>query len=155
MLRTGRFLAGGLARLWALPTTALGAVLAAVAVATGGRAALVDGVLEVHGGWIRRALARLPLGGGVAAVTLGHVVLGLDPRTLAATRAHERVHVAQCERWGPLFLPAYAAASLWALLRGRHPYRDNVFEREALALERYHPARARPGLTRDGRSAPT
>ena len=32
-----------------------------------------------------------------------------------------------------LFLPAYAASSLWAWLRGRDPYRGNAFEREAFA----------------------
>jgi hypothetical protein len=123
-----------LAVLWALPTTLVGALLLAIAVLTGGRAARAGSVIEAHGGWLRRALRRLPIarGGGVA-VTLGHVVLGTDAETLRITRAHERVHVAQCERWGPFFLPAYALASLWALLSGRDPYRDNRFERQAFA----------------------
>jgi len=121
--------------LWALPTTLVGSLLLGIAVATGGRASLVDGVFEAHGGWVRWALEHLPLGrGGAAAATLGHVVLGTSAAALAATRAHERAHVAQCERWGPLFLPAYAAASLWAWLRGADPYRDNRFEREAFAV---------------------
>ncbi|HKQ56949.1 MAG TPA: hypothetical protein VJY35_03690 [Candidatus Eisenbacteria bacterium] len=125
-----------IARLWALPTTALGALLLGVAVVTGGRAALVHGVLEAHGGWVRPVLENLPVGGGgVIALTLGHVVLGTDAATLERSRTHERVHVAQCERWGPFFLPAYALASLGALLRGRDPYRDNPFEREAFAAE--------------------
>jgi hypothetical protein len=64
-------------------------------------------------------------------MTLGHVVLGQDLFLLDATRAHERVHVRQAERWGPLFLPAYVIASVAALLRGGNPYRDNAFEREA------------------------
>ncbi len=64
-------------------------------------------------------------------MTLGHVVLGLNPSTLEATRAHERVHVRQCERWGPFFLPAYGLASLLAAVRGGDAYRDNRFEREA------------------------
>jgi hypothetical protein len=55
---------------------------------------------------------------------------------LDETRAHERVHVAQCERWGPLFVPAYLAAGAWAWARGRHPYFDNPFEREAFAAAR-------------------
>ena len=37
----------------------------------------------------------------------------------------------QCERWGPLFLPAYLLASLAVYLRGGRAYRDNPFEREA------------------------
>ena len=123
------------ALIWAVPTTLVGLLLLGLAVMTGGRASLVDGVLEAHGGWLRWALTRLPVGrGGAAAVTLGHVVLGIDPAALALTRAHERVHVAQCQRWGPFFLPAYAMASLWALLRGGDAYRDNRFEREAFAL---------------------
>ena len=51
-------------------------------------------------------------------MTLGHVVLGRSAAALAETRAHERVHVTQCERWGPFFLPAYAASSLAAWARG-------------------------------------
>ena len=37
----------------------------------------------------------------------------------------------QYERWGPFFIPAYLAASLWMLVTGRDPYRENPFEREA------------------------
>jgi hypothetical protein len=76
------------------------------------------------------------LPGGASAMTLGHVVLARDPCLADLTRAHERIHVRQAERWGPLFLPAYGVASLIALLRGRRPYRDNRFEREAYAQAR-------------------
>lgn len=72
---------------------------------------------------------RLPF----SAITLGHVVLGLDADVLARVRAHEQVHVRQYERWGALFLLAYPAASLYQWLRGRDAYRDNPFEREARA----------------------
>ena len=41
------------------------------------------------------------------------------------------MHVRQYERWGPLMGPAYLLASLVAWLRGRRPYRDNPFERQA------------------------
>jgi hypothetical protein len=119
--------------IWAGPTTMLGLVLAGLAL-RGGRVTLVDGVVEAHGPMVAWALSRLvPLGGGVQALTLGHVVLGRDARMLEATRAHERVHVSQCERWGALFVPAYLAAGAWALVRGRHPYFDNPFELEAQA----------------------
>ena len=64
-------------------------------------------------------------------MTLGHVVLGVDGPALDFTRPHERVHVRQCERWGPLFIPAYLLASAYQRARGRHAYRDNPFEREA------------------------
>ncbi|MEL6428678.1 MAG: hypothetical protein AAFU73_08470 [Planctomycetota bacterium] len=128
-----------LAYLWASPNTLLGLCLALAAVFTRGRGRMVDGVLEVHGGVVSFVLRRLPVGaGGAAAMTVGHVVVGLDLERLARTRFHERVHVAQYERWGPLFLPAYALSSLWCLCTGRRPYRDNAFEREAYAAEAAH-----------------
>jgi hypothetical protein len=105
--------------------------VAALALANGG-VRRAGGVLEAHGPWLAWILARLPpRPGGVAALTLGHVVIGRDRASLSRTRAHERVHVAQYARWGPAFLPAYALASLWAVARGRHPYHGNRFEREA------------------------
>jgi hypothetical protein len=119
--------------LWAGPTTCVGLVVA-FALLRRGQAALVDGVVEAHGPILDRALARLtPLAGGAAALTLGHVVIGRDAQALETTRAHERVHVRQYELWGPLFVPAYFVAGLCALVRGRHPYYDNRFEREARA----------------------
>lgn len=117
--------------LWSSPNSLLGLTLALLALPQG-RARVVEGVLEVHGPLLAWALARLvPIPGGAAAMTLGHVVLGRDARCLARTRAHERVHVEQCERWGPLFVPAYLAASLWLMARGQDAYLDNPFEREA------------------------
>jgi hypothetical protein len=120
-----------LAYLWASPTTLLGLLLVGLALASRGRVARVAGAIEAHGGWLSHLL-RMPLRGGIDALTLGHVVVGQSAESLAHHREHERVHVLQCERWGPLFLPAYACASLWALARGRDPYVDNGFEREAL-----------------------
>jgi hypothetical protein len=117
--------------LWAAPTSALGLL---IVLAAGWRVQLrvVGGVLEAHGpmlAWLLTHLTLLP--GGATALTLGHVVIARDHRSLDATRAHERVHVRQCEVWGPLFVPAYLAASLMAALRGGHFYRDNRFEVEA------------------------
>jgi hypothetical protein len=120
--------------LWAGPTTALGLVFVLPTLLSGGGARLVDGVLELHGGccaWFLRRVVGLSLPGGAAAMTLGHVVLGLDRAELDRSRRHERVHVRQCERWGPLFLPAYGLASLVAWGRGHDAYRENRFEREA------------------------
>ncbi len=65
------------------------------------------------------------------AMTLGHVILGRDLACLNECRNHEMVHVRQAERWGPLFLPAYVLASLWAHLAGGHYYWDNRFEIDA------------------------
>ncbi len=121
--------------LWSLPTTAAGLVFFMLAIFTGGKSRVVDGVLEVWGGAVTLFLERCTLlEGGAGAMTLGHVVLGRTERLLNLTRSHERVHVRQCERWGPLFLPAYAIASLIALARGKRAYEDNCFEREAYAL---------------------
>jgi hypothetical protein len=117
--------------LWAAPTTLPGLSVAMMAF-RGGRLTCVDGVIEGHGPLVRWALRYLtPMRGGIAAITLGHVVLATDACALEWTRAHERVHVSQYERWGPFFLPAYAAASLWACAQRRDPYVDNYFEREA------------------------
>lgn len=122
--------------LWALPATLLGLLIVLLARATGGASRRVDGVLEAAGGWPARLLRRgFPFSGAVAAITLGHVVLGVTDAALEATRAHERAHVRQFERWGVLMLVLYPLAGLAAWLRGGHPYRDNVFEREARAAE--------------------
>jgi hypothetical protein len=122
--------------LWAAPASALGVVLGVLGVAAGGRLSIHTGVLEAEGRLLAWGLTYLTvLEGGAAAITFGHVVLARDAASLEWTRSHERVHVRQYERWGPLFIPLYLAASAWALACGRHPYRDNVFEREAMDLE--------------------
>lgn len=126
-----------LAYLWAAPNTLLGLCLVPAALATGGTARRVSGVLEVEGGVVTWLLRRaVPLRGGALALTLGHVVLGRDARALERCRLHEHAHVRQCERWGPLFIPAYFAGGLRAWLRGGHPYWDNPFEKQARAAER-------------------
>jgi hypothetical protein len=70
-------------------------------------------------------------------MTLGHVVLGRDREALAQTRAHERVHVRQYERWGPAFIPAYLLASLWGFVTGAGAYHGNAFERAAFKGEQF------------------
>jgi hypothetical protein len=106
-----------------------------VALTTGARASVVEGVLEAHGGLLEPLLRRwVPLRGGASAMTLGHVVLGRDSRALQRTRAHERAHVRQTERWGPFFVPAYVVSSLLVAARGGHYYRDNHFERDAVEV---------------------
>jgi hypothetical protein len=98
--------------------------------------AIVDGVIEAHSPFLERALASFtPLARGADAMTLGHVVIGRDARALEVTRAHERAHVRQYESWGPLFVPAYLIAGVWALIQGGHPYFDNRFERAAIQAE--------------------
>jgi hypothetical protein len=117
---------------WAAPATLVGLSLVPVALLQGGRVSLVGGVVEAHGGIITRLLrAGLPRVGPGAAITFGHVVWGCDQTCLDTSRDHERVHVRQYERWGPLFIPLYLAASAIAAWKGVDPYRDNPFEREA------------------------
>ena len=129
--------------LWALPTTAVGLLFVPVALVSGGGMRLVAGVLEVHGGLVAAFLRHCtPLRGGASAMTLGHVVIGRTPELLTVTRAHERVHVRQVERWGPLFIPAYFLLSLVVFLKGGRAYEDNPFEREAYGIDHDASARA-------------
>lgn len=121
--------------LWAGPSSVLGLAVLLLA-SRRAQVAVVDGVIEAHGPAINWGLTHLTvLAGGASALTLGHVVIACDAAALRLTRAHERVHVRQYERWGPLFLPAYFAASLWAAASGKHCYLDNWFEREAWTTE--------------------
>ncbi|MCA9266516.1 MAG: hypothetical protein KDA60_21800 [Planctomycetales bacterium] len=120
---------------WAGPSTLVGLVFGMVAMLTGGAAQRHGNVLEFHGGVLGHLLAWAPITGGASAVTLGHVVIGRSPGDLDRTRRHERVHVRQYERWGPLFLPAYFTCSLVMWLWGRDAYRDNPFEVEAFAVD--------------------
>jgi hypothetical protein len=121
-----------LAYAWASPTTLIGLGAVGLTLLTRGTVRLHTGVLEAHGGFAAWALRKLvPLPGGATAMTLGHVVIALDEASHDLTRAHERVHVRQCERWGPFFIPAYLLASIWCWWRGRNPYRENPFEVEA------------------------
>jgi hypothetical protein len=131
-LAIGRVICRGLRYAWASPNTALGLLVTLLSLISGGRTAIVSGVIETHGGFARFLLTRLvPLKGGASAMTIGHVVIGRDEASLRLTREHERVHVRQYERWGPLFLVAYFGASAWLIVRGRHGYRENPFEVEA------------------------
>ncbi len=121
--------------IWVFPATVVALPVVLITRLQGGSLKVVDGVLEVHGGVVTRILSSgwLPWIGSAAAMTLGHVVLGRDEMMLDYTRKHERVHVRQYELWGPFFLPAYGLSSLYCWIRGRNPYLDNVFEREAFA----------------------
>ena len=116
-----RGLAALLRYAWASPATLLGLALALVGVLVGARGRVVAGALEVGGGRLDALVARLPRSMRFGAITLGHVIVGLDPATLERCRAHEQVHVRQYERWGPLFFPLYLGSSLGALLRGGGP----------------------------------
>jgi len=138
---------------WAAPGTCVGLTAALVALQRGARFQVVDGVLEVACPHVIRWISRFTaVGAPISAITLGHVVVAESLEALDATRRHERIHVRQYERWGPLFIPAYFVASGWAWSRGRHPYLDNPFEVEAFALS-VPPRDADPPLAAQGAAA--
>ena len=120
--------------LWASPATLVGMTCALPALASGARARVHKGVIEVTGGRCGRLVGTFRAHCRFDAITLGHVVLCVDEATAASVRAHERVHVRQYERFGVLFFVLYAGSSALQWLRGRRAYLDNRFEREARAL---------------------
>lgn len=129
-----KYLHGIVKLLWAAPCSAIGIVLAGSLLLAGGKAKWSSGAMEVtyresqaHCGRLAR---NLPFRG----IVFGHVILAVTRDELLSIGAHERVHVRQYERWGPLFFFAYGASSLWQLLKGRGAYRDNHFEVQARAL---------------------
>lgn len=132
---TGRRRHAWARRAWALPCSVLGLAAGALLALAGARARRVDGALEIGLRERQHQVPRWARACPFGAITLGHVIVGQSHETLARLRAHEQVHVRQYERWGALFLLAYPLASLWAGLRGGDPYRDNVFEREAVRGE--------------------
>jgi hypothetical protein len=116
---------------WAAPATLAGIALAFPVCACGARVRVRNGVIEVAGGLLAR-FAQSSF--GVSAITFGHVVLGVSHSVLARERAHEQAHVRQYERWGVLFFPLYLASSFFQWARGRNPYLDNAFEKQAVRV---------------------
>lgn len=127
-----------LAILWAAPYTLLGLIIGLIGLCTRGHVRIRAGAVEFYGGGVKWLITRcLPGGQFTLALTLGHTVLGQSDASLDISCAHERVHVRQFERWGPLMGPAYLLCSLVLWLQGRRPYRDNPFEREAYGDDAY------------------
>ncbi len=115
--------------LWTLPTSALALPLIVINALTGGSTHLHQGVVEVHGRWVRKFLNLGPF--EAAALTLGHVVLNQDDMARRLYRQHELVHVRQAELWGPLFVPMYLALAWRTWRRTGHGYWDHPWEVEA------------------------
>lgn len=114
---------------WASPWTCVGLCVGAAGMLSGGRVRRGPGIIEFHGGAVSKLLDLLP--GAPFAMTLGHIVLGLNEAALDLALPHELVHVRQYERWGPIFIPAYLGCWFVLWLKGKDGYRDNPFEREA------------------------
>ena len=131
MSRILHYILIALAVIWAAPWTLLGCALGVVNLIAGGSWQLRGRVLEFEGRFLAWLLNRAPLIGGASAMTLGHSVIARTQDDLDRTRDHEFVHVQQYERWGPFFVPAYFISAGWVWCRGKHPYWDNPFEREA------------------------
>ncbi len=116
------------------PNTLAGLAIGLIGVASGGKAQRRDGCIEFHGGFVEWFLKNIPPGSkraGMAAMTLGHAIIGQNPQMLDTAREHEHVHVRQYEIWGPLFVPAYVSFSFLLWLGRRDPYLENPFEIEA------------------------
>lgn len=129
--------------LWPLPITFFGLLLAGIVKASGGYCLRHDNALEASNGAASRLLWLMNPWAHIEAITLGHVVLARDTDTAARLRTHEHTHVRQYERWGVIFPFAYLASSAIAVIKGGDAYRDNVFEREAFAVQFAEDARSR------------
>jgi hypothetical protein len=115
---------------WTSPNTLLGVILALLSL-QGPR--VVNGVLVFDADpprgfvWLLQKLFRK------AAITYGHVVLSATPLE-GRLLVHERHHVRQYERLGPLYIPLYIL--MWAFMG----YRRHPFERAAKLAELEEPA---------------
>jgi hypothetical protein len=121
--------------LWPFPITMFGLILAGIVKASGGACSRHGNALEASNGAASRLLWLMNPWGNIEAITLGHVILARDTDTAARLRTHEHTHVRQYERWGMIFPFAYLASSAIAVMKGGDAYRDNVFEREAFAVQ--------------------
>lgn len=120
-----------IAVIWASPYSLIGLTIGLLGTLSGGRGRVRDGAIEFYGGGTAWFVRHLPPGIHTAGFTLGHVILGQTADGLDYAAKHERIHVRQFERWGPLMGPAYLLASAYLWCVGRDYYRDNPFEVEA------------------------
>jgi hypothetical protein len=113
-------MAAALGFVWTLPNTLLGLLLGLL---TFQRPRLLGGLVVFDRAergltWLLRRIGR-------SAMTVGYVVLSARPLE-GTLLEHERHHVRQYRRWGPLFIPAYL------LLAIPFGYRRHPFERAAM-----------------------
>ncbi len=110
---------GALGFVWTLPNTVIGLVLGL----------LTFQPPRIHGGALvfdraPRGLTRLMSRMHRSAMTVGFVIVSAVP-VEGALLEHERHHIRQYCRWGPLFIPAYLALAV------PFGYRRHPFERAA------------------------
>jgi hypothetical protein len=118
-------------RIWAAPCSAVGLFLALVPLALGGQAVWRQGALEVTYRQRQASCGKLAQTLPFRGIVFGHVILAVTHEELCRIGPHERVHVEQYERWGPIFFLAYPLSGLWQLFHGRSPYWYNYFEVQA------------------------
>lgn len=125
-----------LAFAWASPWSLVGLLIGGVDLIAGGRVRRAGRILEFSGPFVRFVLGRAPIVRGARAATFGHTVIARTMEDAEEARSHEMIHVAQYERWGLFFGPAYLASTIIQWARGNDPYYDNYFEREAFENDR-------------------
>ncbi|MCU0713489.1 MAG: hypothetical protein MUC43_15625 [Pirellula sp.] len=121
--------------LWVAPWTCTGLLVGLICQTKGVEYAMHRGTLGIFGPGVARLLRKVPIAGGAKAMTLGHCILAVDRESWRETFSHEWIHVRQYQWFGPFFVPAYFMESAWQWFRGRDPYRDNRFERQAYKWE--------------------
>ena len=121
--------------LWASPWTLFGLFMGVCCCPFCGNITFYHGTIGCYGKGVATLLRRMPIAGGVRAMTLGHTILACDRLALVATHPHELVHVRQYERWGPFFVPAYLLCGMWLWWTNHDAYWDNPFEKEAYRLK--------------------
>jgi hypothetical protein len=104
---------------WTVPNTVLGLLLGAF---TFQLPRAQDGAFVFDRG--PRGLTRLLRAMGRTAMTVGFVIVAAVP-VEGTLLAHERHHVRQYARWGPLFIPVYLALAI------PYGYRRHPMERAA------------------------
>jgi hypothetical protein len=125
--------------IWSSPITLLGLLVAVVGWSRFHGRELGCLVLEAKPGgilsWFFRTFA-------VTAFTWGAVVIFTDENEqyntwqLQRIMKHESRHLQQAMVLGPFMPIAYGIFSLVAMVRGKHPYRDNFLEVDAYLYER-------------------
>lgn len=107
--------------------TACGLILARICAA---HIQFKRGIWLASGGHLPAVLRRHPVG-PVAAIALGRVILAGDRNKLRTHLRHEVTHTEQFLRSGIFFPALYAIEMLDLKLRGKDPYHDNCFEKQA------------------------